>query len=51
MGYDFVKTGWVPEKFNEFSGRGGTTARMSFHALHGNKRYKVCDDESETTPQ
>ena len=50
MGYDFAKTVGVPEKSNDFLGRGGATEGVNFSCLHGNERYEVCDDKSEATP-
>ena len=50
MGYDFAKTVGVPEKSLDFWGEEKQRRERIFRALYGNERYKVCDDESETTP-
>ena len=49
MGYDFAKTVGSPEKSLDFFGERRNNGVSEFSCLHGNERYKVCDDESETT--
>ena len=39
-----------PKSQQTFWGEEEQRRERTFRALYGNERYKVCDDESETTP-
>ena len=49
MGYDFAKTVGPPKSRKTFWGEEEQRSEQTFRAKHGNERYEVCDDESETT--